>query len=178
MRRRLNVQHPTSSIQHPASNIGFTLLELVVVLVIVGMAFSLVLPAIGSGLRHWRLRGAAREVVTLLKFTRNQAVVKKEPFQVILDRSRNLYWLDKGDAPVLSDPDQADEKGIRLYALPNGVRFGEVTVDGSNREGERVGILFFPRGSSTGGEVQILDERGKGYRIRVDPVTGHARIAR
>lgn len=178
MRRRLNVQHPTSSIQHPASNIGFTLLELVVVLAIVGMAFSLVLPAIGSGLRHWRLQAAAREVATLLKFTRNRSVAGKEPLQVILDRSRNLYWLDKGDAPVLNDPDQADEKGIRLYTLPDGVQFGEVTVGGYTVGGERVGIFFFPRGSSTGGEVQILDERGKGYRISVDPVTGQARIAR
>lgn len=159
-------------------NIGFTLLELVVVLAIGGIAFSLVLPGLESGLRHWRLQGAAREVTTFLKFTRNQAVTRRAPLQVILDRSRNLYWLDKGDAPLLNDPDQAEEKGIRLYALPEGVRFGEVTVDGSNIRGKRVGILFFPRGSSTGGEVQILGERGREYRVRVDPVTGQARLVR
>lgn len=157
---------------------GFTLLELVVVLAIVGIAFSFVLPAIGSGLRHWHLQGAAREVATLFKFTRNQSVAKKEPLQVVLYRSRNLYWLDKGDAPGLNDPDQADEKGIHLYALPDRIRFGEIIVGGYSVGGERVGILFFPRGTSTGGEVQILDERGKGYRISVDHVTGHTRIQR
>jgi len=161
-----------------SSDQGFTLIEMVVVLVIMGVAFSLTLPSLGDGLRRWRLQGAVREVATLLKFTRNQSVAGRAPLQVLLDRSRNLYWLDKANAPVLADPSRADEKGIRLYALPAGIRFGEVTVSNTSLAEERIGILFFPTGGSTGGEVQILDARGRAYRISVDPVTGQARIQR
>lgn len=155
---------------------GFTLLELIVVLTIVGIAVSLSLPAVGSGLRHWRLQGAVREVATLLKFTRNQSVATRRPLQVVLDRSRNMYWLDSAD--VITDPDQASARGIRLFALPSGIRFGKVTLGGRSVGWEKVGFVFFPRGSATGGRVQILDERGKGYRILLDAVTGRATIAR
>jgi len=147
-----------------------------VVLTIVGIAFAFVLPALERGLRAWRLQGAVRELTTLMKFTRTQTIARRKPLQVILDRSRKVYWLDHADAPVLSDPDRAAEKGIRLSALPAGFRFGEIVVGGVRVEQEQVGIPFFPKGNSTGGEVQILDDRGKGYRIGVDPLTGHARI--
>jgi prepilin-type N-terminal cleavage/methylation domain-containing protein len=157
---------------------GFTLLELLVVLTIVGVAFSLVLPALGSGLSHWQLQGAVREVATILKFTRNQAVERRMSLQVILDRARGVYWLDNAEAPVLSDPEQAVEKGIRLYALPTGVRFGEVTTADPVVEGDRIGIFFFPRGNSTGGEVQLHDPKGRTYWVRVEPLTGRASVHR
>ena len=157
---------------------GFTLLEMVVVLTIAGMAFSLVLPGLARGLVRWRLQGAVREVATTMKFTRNQSVTRRMPLQVVMDRSQNLYWLDSLDAPVLQDPHQAEEKGIRLFALPAGIRFGEVTVGDITAADARVGMPFYPKGNSAGGAVQILDERGGAYRISVDSVTGHARIQR
>jgi general secretion pathway protein H len=157
---------------------GWTLLEMVVVLIIIGIAFALALPPVGRGLSHWRLQGAVREVATLFKFTRNQSVARRTSLQVVLDRSRNVYWLDRADAPVDSDLAQVMKEGIRLYALPAGIRFGEVILGDEGVSEERVGMQFFPRGNSTGGEVEIRDERGRDYRIRVDPVTGSARIKR
>ena len=162
----------------PAIQGGFTLLELVVVLSIVGIAVSFVLPSLERGFRQWRLQGAARDLATTLKFTRNQSVAQRASFQVVFDRSRNVYWLDRTDAPALAEPEQAEEKQVRLYALPGGVKFLAVTVGSTRADGERVGILFSPRGNSTGGEVEIGDERGRTYRVNVDPMTGHARVGR
>ena len=161
-----------------ASQRGFTLIELVVVVIIVGVVFSLALPTLGDGLRRWRLQGAVREVATFLKFARNQSVAGRAPLQAFLDRSRSVYWLDRPENPILYTPDLAIERGVRLYALPAGIRFGEMTAAGPDPGGERVGILFFPRGSSTGAEVQLLDGKGRAYRIHVDPITGQARIQR
>jgi Tfp pilus assembly protein FimT len=153
-------------------------MELVVVLAIVGVAFAFAIPPLGDGLRRWRLQGAVREMTTIMKFTRNQSVARRMPLQVVMDKSRGLYWLDRLDAPALEDPRQAEEKGIRLYALPTGIRFGDVTIGDVSPAEARVGMPFYPKGHSTGGAVQLLDERGRDYRVRVDPVTGHARVQR
>jgi hypothetical protein len=47
---------------------------------------------------------------------------------------------------------------------------------GTLREDERGAIVFFPQGSSTGGEVWVSDEKGRGYRIVIDPSIGLVRI--
>ncbi len=156
---------------------GFTLMELIVVVTILGIAVSFILPSFGRGLDHWRLRGAVREVATLIKFARTQSVASMRPLHVVLDRSRSLYWLDNADGPVVTDSPQAERK-VRLYALPDGVRFGEVGGGGFAMDEERFRIIFFPRGSSSGGEVQLVDEKGRAYQISVDSVTGRAGIAR
>ncbi len=160
-----------------SSTLGFTLIELVVVVTILGITVSLILPSFGRGLHHWRLQGAVREVATLIKFAQIQSVASMRPLHVVLDRSRSLYWLDNADGPVVTDSPQAERK-VRLYALPDGVRFGEVGGGGFAMDEERFRIIFFPRGSSSGGEVQLVDERGRAYQISVDSVTGRAGIAR
>jgi prepilin-type N-terminal cleavage/methylation domain-containing protein len=169
-----------SAIRNPQSAIqsGFTLLELVVVVSIVSVIFALALPALGDGLRRWRLQGAVQEVATILKFARNQSVAGRAPVQVVLDRSRNVYWLDSAEHDPQSALDEVVEKGIRLYAMPAGIRLGGIAVAGADPGVERVGILFFPRGSSTGAEVEVRDEKGGAYWISVDTMTGHARVGR
>jgi prepilin-type N-terminal cleavage/methylation domain-containing protein len=167
------IRNPKSAIQS-----GFTLLELVVVVTILSVVCALALPALGDGLRRWRLQGAVQEVATILKFARNQSVAGRASVQVVLDRSRNVYWLDSPENGLQSTLDEVLEKGIRLYAMPAGIRLGEITVAGSDPGVERLGILFFPRGNSTGADVEVRDEKGRTYRISVDSMTGHARIVR
>ena len=154
---------------------GFTLLELLLVLSIMALAAVLVMPSLGSGLGSWRLHAAVREVGTLAKFARNQSVARGQRLLLVLDRSRGLYWLDN-EPPTLADPDAAGQQGIRLYTLPPGVRFGDAAMGGARIEQDRVAFVFFPRGDSSGGEVRVLDERGAGYRLVIDPLTGRADI--
>lgn len=146
------------------------------VLALVGLTAALVAPPLAGGLRHWRLQGAVSEVKTVLTYARNQAVARRAPLQVVLDRGRSVYWLDAADPRVLEDPARDEDPRIRRYALPAGFRFGEVRVGDTVPPAERVGILFFPRGNSVGGEVQVMDDRHRSYRIRVHPLTGQARI--
>jgi general secretion pathway protein H len=156
---------------------GFTLLEMVVVVAIMGLIVALALPGLGDGLRRWRLQAAVREFATLAKFTRNQAVAGRTSLSMILDRSRSVYWLDRPEAGVPT-PEQAMERGIRVYALPATIRFGAISVGGGDPGLERIPILFYPRGSSTGGEIQIRDDRGRTYAITVDTMTGQSRVHR
>lgn len=155
---------------------GFTLLELMAVVVVVGLVAAMAMPSISTGLQRWRLRTAVLEMNTMLKFTRTQAVARRQAFQLVLDRSRNVYWLDRPNAAM--DAEQAEGLGRRLIALPAGVRFGSVRIGDREAASDRLTMMFFPYGTNTGGVVQVVDDRGQGYQIALDQVTGRTTIRR
>jgi len=178
---------------HPAPRTfsGFTLLELIVVLFILTLAAVLVAPRFTRSFSQFRLKAAARDVAALCRFARTQAITNQAVLEVVLDRRTNEYWL-RGPEWVVSrlggieqvataeDPEQPWQvrmRQARVRPLPVGVTLKSVILDlGALREDERGTIVFFPQGSSTGGEVWVSDEKGRGYRIVVDPSIGLVRI--
>ena len=72
---------------------GFTLLELVVVLVIAGLLFSLGGPSVGALYDTMQYRDAVREVVSAAKNGRRGAFASGEPLDLLIDTDRNQFAL-------------------------------------------------------------------------------------
>ena len=127
---------------------GFTLLELLVVLVIVALAGSIIAFGVGGGLENMRLRTASKQLAAVLRHARDQAASLKTKISVQVDQEKRSVVVQGGG-----------------YDLPEDVQVKEsVTVE------------FFPSGGSSGGEVVLENRRGRSYRISVDRLTGVPRI--
>lgn len=175
----------------PRTSAGFSLLELTVVIFILILAGALVAPGFSRSFGQLRLKAATRDLAALFRFARTQAVSSQGVLEVVLDRHTNTYWLqgpdwiiggpsgsDQGAAEQnLEQPRQAQMVQARMRPLPAGVTLKSVVLDtGPLREDERGSIAFYPQGSSTGGEVVVSDEKGRGFKIVVDPSVGLVRI--
>jgi hypothetical protein len=79
---------------------------------------------------------------------------------------------------TVEDPDQPVQmRQARIRSLPPGVSLTSVLLaTGPLQPDERGVIAFFPFGSSTGGTIDLSDEKGRTYRIVVDPSAGLVRI--
>jgi prepilin-type N-terminal cleavage/methylation domain-containing protein len=74
---------------------GFTLVELVVVVGIIGIMAAFSLPQIGKFIRNYRVRGATQQVATEINAARNRAITKNVNLGVVfLTRSATTYqWV-------------------------------------------------------------------------------------
>lgn len=163
---------------------GFTLLELVVVLAILGMALALVAPDLRRNLDSLRYRAAIRELAAALRYARSEAVHTKDTQEVTIDAKEGVYTLSpaekddagKGEAKA---PDEAAKPAAakREGKLPSGlsVESEEGRYPGSQEEGPLI-IKFFPKGSSSGAAL-VLKGGKVGYRLDVDAITGNVRIS-
>lgn len=138
---------------------GFTLLEMLVVILLIGIAAAAVSVSVTQGLTGARINAASGEIAAALRATRAQAIVqgKQQYFDVDL---RNDTW---------SDPKR---KGVRL---PAGLKLA-ITSAMEDRPNDYTGrIRFFPDGSSTGGHI-ILTSGSRQWRINVSWLTGQVAV--
>ncbi len=139
---------------------GFTLIELMVVLVIAGLLLTVLPPLFSAALPGVQLKGAAREVASALRFARDRAVTRQQESTLTLDLESREYRVSGRERP---------------YSLPSGLDVELFTVRSEQSDEDTGAIRFFPDGSSTGGRVTLMvGERS--YAVDVDWLTGRVRV--
>ncbi|OIQ74949.1 hypothetical protein GALL_433900 [mine drainage metagenome] len=138
---------------------GFTLLELLVVLVLMGLITGMAVPLLSSGLPGAQLKASARELLAGLRQARDQAITRRQDAALTIDVQKHNFQVT-GDS--------------RVYKLPAKVKIGLFVAD-TQAAGDVGAFRFYPDGSSTGGRVTVSLDRTT-YRIDVDWLTGMARL--
>ena len=70
---------------------GFTLVEILAVIALIALAMTLVAVTVGDGLTNARVKGASRDLVAALRYTRGQAIVKRESMALAIDVDGRRY---------------------------------------------------------------------------------------
>jgi general secretion pathway protein H len=139
---------------------GFTLLELLIVLVIIVLGFSVVALNMSSGSGTFEHKAAVRDVVSALRYARGQALMAHREMTVAFDLTDNTYRLSGRE---------------ETYKIPDSIAVTVVTAQ-SELTGEGQGnIRFFADGSSTGGRV-VLDRGEVSKQIDINWLTGQLEV--
>ena len=144
----------------PRAARGFTLLEVLMVLVIAAAGYALVVRFTGSGVSGAELKSAARAVAAALRDARGTAIATQESAAMLVDlEKRTIQVAGAGKARVL--PERLD---LKLY-----------TAQSEVQDERRGAIRFYPDGSSTGGRVTVAAGERK-LLVDVDWLTGRVSI--
>lgn len=140
---------------------GFTLVELLVVMVIAALVLALVGTSISRSITGAEMRTAARKVAANLRYTRTQAILQKTEQVFVVDTEARTY--------------QAPER--EAVELPEGMNVS-LTTARTELTGESAGgIRFYPDGGSTGGYVE-LESNNRIYKVSVVWLTGETVVER
>jgi general secretion pathway protein H len=135
---------------------GFTLLELLLVLLLLGLVYGLAGPMLGSGSSGLEMKGATRQLAAGLRKARSIAITERREAALTIDVDARTFL-------VTGDP--------RIYALPRRVELGLFTAQSELVQQKIGNIRFFPDGSSTGGRLTISAAEAK-QTVDVDWMTG------
>ena len=83
--------------QRNGNTAGFTLLEMLVVLVLVAVITAVAVPVAGGAIQTLRLQSAARHVAAALRLARGRAIRQQEIHLVSLDREQGRVTVASGD---------------------------------------------------------------------------------
>lgn len=161
---------------------GFTLLELLVVLVIIAAISALVGPRLLGSMGSTHLSTASKKVATSLRYARTQAVSEGIVYVAVFDVETNKITI-KGRPPItggegeayVGDGKRLDVKEI-AYDLPEGVKLEKVESGDSEARSGSLEVFFLPTGGSSGARIVLINDRDNRRVVVVDFITGAVQL--
>jgi len=143
----------------PTLSHGFTLIEMIVVLVVVGLVMGLVLARGPMHSRTLEAHAAARDIAQTLRAARARAIAANQSVEFILDPRRHSFRVDAGAA----------------NGLPPWLDLSAAAAPGETFGNRIVAIRFAPDGSASGGRIELANGKLR-LSIGVDWLTGRVSV--
>lgn len=156
---------------------GFTLIEMLMTSVIIGILASVAIPGFSVWLPDYRLKRAARDVFSNLQLAKMQAIRANGRYAVAFNPGAGSYdVVNCGSDDTYGTVDDVTEKTVSLADYGSGVVYGNgsatKTVPGTTAWGDFVTYpspvnvaTFNSRGIGTGGYVYLANERDRAYAV-------------
>ncbi len=137
---------------------GFTLVEIVAAITVVGLILALAVPQSIRFYESVQFRASVREVITLLNSARHAAVAEGVAQDVVISPQQKLI--------VFGDQRVQFEQDVRVAAH---------SAKEVNRNGKGV-IRFYHDGGASGGGIDIFRDGGPSVKIAVDWLVGRVAV--
>ncbi len=126
---------------------GFTLIEILLVLVLLSIFVGLVIPRVGILFFDYEFHSTANKIEKLIRFASYSAILNKNIYRLNIDRTAKSFSLSqKKTVNGNSEFENVSGKAGSTLFLPQRVDLSNITADE---------IYFFPDGSSTASTITI-----------------------
>jgi prepilin-type N-terminal cleavage/methylation domain-containing protein len=168
---------PSFAVLRTAKRPGFTLLELAVVLLIIGLVLAIAMPRFGA-FQGAELRSEAHRLAARSNYLYEEAGAQKVLLRLNFDLNHSTYFVTRLD-PFAPNPSFMPEKGPAggVVTMPADVRLRDVWVEGGGVF--RSGIVtcqFYPGGIADAAVIHLFDRRGDVITLGIDPFNGAVAI--
>jgi type II secretion system protein H len=153
---------------------GFTLVEIVVVLVIMTVLLTMTVVSLSGGTAGVAARESAAQLLTAMRYARYYAAVHGCQSRVTFKRESHSYELT-----YQPDPDQDEFQaipGAKNAVLDSHVHFASVVIVSRQTDNQNPDVITFdPTGQCDAAQIEVTDDRIV-YTVTVSPYAGLIRL--
>ena len=151
---------------------GYTLIELIVVIAIIGLMVSISIPRFSDSLLSDTLKSSVRKITGIIQALRNDAIRDHKVYHLCFDLESNQYWID-----TLPEKDDKKTYPIKKHLLPKGVYILDILFPDEEKgmTGEVI-IRFNQKGYVQPALIHIASEDHREFTLVISPFLGNVRI--
>lgn len=136
---------------------GFTLLELIIVMFLIGLTLSLVAVLFSNSLPSSKFSATTREIVASIRHARTLAQLRGEKQTLTIDMEAHKYGIDN----------------VTSRDIPPGISIKVVDPLQGDVQTGKYQFDFPPTGGTQGGTIVLWNSK-KTVKIELDPIVGSA----
>ena len=168
---------------------AFTLVEMLLVLVLIGIISAAIIPNLSRSIRGNRLRLAVRMVVMAGRYARSMAVLKQRDILLEFDLDKSAFTVKEVEvrhndsntagiaanaSPPAVDGEEDEPPPVRVVTKEllertlDRVTINVVSANDKEARDGKISVIFYSNGRCDPYTVELEDERGKVVEIEVD----------
>ena len=154
---------------------GFTLIELMVVVFLLGAFFSVAMPRVFKT-DDMSLRSASRGLVTTIRYLYSKSIFEKRIYKLSFDIDAGEYWAEALEGNQFRSE---EGPGYGRRKLPNGVFFSDIQTErtqGKVGSGRDAFILFLPTGIVDSVVIHLRTGKDNFFTLSTNPYTGATKV--
>ena len=164
-------------VRNKRSSRAFTLLEIMIVVVIMGMMAAIGLPSIINVLRENGMRKAVSNLQDVCFTARQDAIVSGHTTSVVFYPQQGRFGLGNVAAKAGVTKTNVHTGKVTASTLPKGIQFAMLDIYHKDyAESPWARVFFYPNGTADG-TVIVLTGRGQQKKITIDYVTGSPKVS-
>jgi len=163
---------------------GFTLVELMIVVIIIGIMSAAIVADMHGTLADALLRSTSRRLISAFNSASSRAVALNERQRIRFDPSASRFFVEKPDPRGASFLPESEEPldpriSVQLYEAeleraedPAAESAEDLAEEESMQApGQRETIVFYPDGTADAKEIVLTDKEGFHLTMRINPIT-------
>lgn len=149
----------TNNIERSNRICGFTLVELLLVLVLIAISMAAIIPRIGESISGWQVRENSKNMLAVIRLARQMAITMQEVMVFVLDSDSTSFAV-KSVSHSPGSSDISNDFLVPRQFLGEGVKI--VQLEGFDQLGSERVIVFWPDGRAKKAHFTLATEKDSG----------------
>ena len=171
-----------------SQNSAFTLIELIIVITLIGIAAAMIIPEMRGGYQDALLRSTSRDLVNVFSIASSRAVSLNQLHRVRIEPTTGRYVIEKRTRETVNGDeykplnDVSEAEGTfdkRILVQVHKIEDSPDAVPASENSQARAdidSISFYSDGTADAAELLLRDKEGYRMALRINPITSHVKI--
>jgi general secretion pathway protein H len=158
------------------NNHGFTMIELAMVLLVIGIVSAVIMPRIGNVLDHQQMRRSINTLRGTVRLLHARAASTRHIYRLTFDLDRQMMTVCLIDVET-SECQEEQSRRLRDYTFPPAVRLLDV-VDGEGTktsEGQAA-THFHPTGLAEPSTIHLSGSDEQQMTLMIEPLAGDVKV--
>lgn len=144
---------------------GFTLLELILVMVILSTVLAMAGPSLRGFFASRKTHDTAAQILAFTQYARSQAISEGIVYRLNFDVAERTYWLSARQSGAFQ---KLKTEFGQVFTLPKDI---DMELQDLDEEETDVFLEFTPQGTVTAGTVRLIDRSGRALEVMCPTMT-------